>query len=184
MIKRLLTMALIGLLLSSMGCATTRGAGTGISNSPELVGQAIGGGVLVVFGNMGTEDEPEYCPIAVVTTDDECVDFGGRPADHVCRWTQDSPGKSIDQRQVLWKGGVVSASSPAGALLFNIEFKTSPDPCQNNLGANPAAVKNCVAKTGAKMGFPVSDLTLEAVFEYGVTAPGCETLDPYIVFRR
>ena len=60
-------------------------------------------------------------------------------------------------------------------------MKSVPGPCKNNLGAGAALTKVCNAKKRGDMTF--IGTPPEAEFEYGVTAPGCDMLDPYIVFR-
>ena len=176
MTKKLFTLGLMVLVLAATGCTSLHT--TGISS--ELRAGTVAGGVVVVFGNVGTQTSPTYCPIAIVTTDNECDRFRGKGNDRVCRYTDDS-GMTINQKRVVWSSATAdTAPPPVPPLLFNISFKTEPGPCKNNLGAGDAARKVCNAKLSRDMKFRRS----QAVFEYGVTSGSCKPLDPYIVFRR
>jgi hypothetical protein len=185
MTTKIFTLAMIGWFLAATGCGVpddTPAPDPG--KAPPPIANTVAGGVLVVFGNVGTQATPQYCPVSVARTDNEC-DLGkfvgsGKSADYVCRYPEDEPEKSMHQRQVFWSGATSTNGNPQ-SLLFSIEFKNNLNPCQNALPPNPAATKICNAKKRGDMTF--SETPPEAVFEYGVTAPGCETLDPYIVFR-
>ena len=164
MTTKIFTLAMIGWFLAATGC--------GVPEWP----------VVVVFGNVGTEASPQYCPVGVMRTDNECdvLPYTGKPIDYVCRFPEDvPPGKSANQRHVFWSSDISTNGNPS--LLFNIEFKDKLNPCQNTLPPNPAATKFCNAKKRGDMTF--SGTPPEARFKYSVTAPDCETLDPYIVFR-
>lgn len=155
------------------GCAGPRIA-------TDLRTRTAAGGVVVIFGNRGTETTPHYCPIFVVTTDNECASFGGKPLDYVCRYTSDAKNKTKNQKRVYWSGFAATDVKPPPKLLFNIAFDKNPGPCQNDMGAGEAATKNCIAKASGEMDFTGD----EASYEYEVTSGDCKPLDPYIVFRR
>ena len=179
MIKKVLTLALTGWLLAAMGCATVSEPRTGSTSSEPGAMNLVVGGVLVVFGNVGTVASPEYCPIGVMTTDDECV---GKGPDYVCRWAANSVGASEAQKRVRWSAATVSTGPPP-VLLFNIDFTKSPfSPCQNAMGSE-AATKVCVAKNRSGLGLPPNPPSnVEVDFEYSVTSGECDPRDPFIVF--
>ncbi|TDJ36939.1 MAG: hypothetical protein E2O54_16250 [Gammaproteobacteria bacterium] len=175
MTVKILTLALVGCFLAATGCAAP--------GKPGPIASTVAGGVVVVFGNVGSVASPKYCPLSVVRTDNECdlEDFigSGKPADYVCRYPEDKPGKSPDQRRVFWSSATATGPrKPTPTLKFNIKFKNDK-PCQNNLGAGEAPTKLCNAKKAKQMTF-IED---EARFKYDVTSSDCEVLDPYIVFR-
>lgn len=175
MTVKILTLALVGCFLAAMGCAAP--------GKPGPIAGTVAGGVVVVFGNVGSVAAPKYCPLSVVRTDNECdlEDFigSGKSADYVCRYPKDTPGKSPDQMLVFWSSATSTGPrKPTPTLKFNIKFNND-NPCQNNPGAGEAPTKLCNAKKANQMTF----IGGEARFKYDVTSSDCEVLDPYIVFR-
>ena len=126
--------------------------------------------VVVVFADIILEDgSSELCPIAAITTDTECADFSKGGLDTVCRWAQDTAGKSGNQKKVQWKSFNASGGPPTG---FQIEFPGGDSPCFS--APTPGPVVTCNGKNAADLGFAPGDpSTKELTFKYNVVAGDC-----------